>query len=183
MKTILYTTLLFIIALGSTGCMKKLTPFTQGLYQQNNWSDEDLRRIQFYLSRDIVLQRGLTSGSSEIASGRVRVVDGRQIEEVVIRKGTPGVFLFRPGDSGNNFAVAFEDGDDTRFLMFGPNPKQGNRYNLLAREWKDGRGQITYDSRTYYTTTQSAMATLMVDLRRIRNYEKESRRVRGRKVQ
>jgi hypothetical protein len=111
------------------------------------------------------------------------MVDGRQIEEVVIRKGTPGVFLFRPGDSGKNFAVAFEDGDDSRYLMFGPNPTQSNRYNLLAKAWKDGRGEITYDNSTYYTTTQSAMSTLMVDLRRFRNYEKDSRRAKGRKVQ
>lgn len=162
--------------------MKRLTPFSQSLYQQNNWNDEDLKRIQFYVSRDIVLQRGLSSGSTQIKGGRVRMEDGRQIEEIVIRRGTPGVFLFRPSDT-RNFAIAFEDGDDSRFLMFGPNPRQGNRYYLLAREWKDGRGEITYEGRTFYTTSQSSMAALMVDLRRIRKYEKESRRVRGRKIE
>ena len=37
-----------------SSCGPKLTPFTQDLYDENGWTDDDLERIQFYLSEDII---------------------------------------------------------------------------------------------------------------------------------
>jgi len=174
----LYLFALLIFTLSS--CSPNLTPFTQRLYDENKWTNEDLKQIQFYLSDDIVLRRQLEGGSTAIVQGEIKMVDGREVEEVIIEKGTPGVFIFSPKD--NRFAVSFESDTDSRYLMFGPNPKNGNRYALLASNWKRRKGEVTYDGRKYYTSGESAYAALMVDLKRIRKVSVKSRRAKGRTV-
>lgn len=161
-------------------CSPRLTPFTQRLQDENNWSDDDLQRIQFYLSDDIVLFRDVTEGSSKIEGGKIRQVKGRKVEEIIIPQGTPGVMVFSPKE--DRFAVSFEASNDDRYLMFGPNPKAGNRYMLLAKEWKRKRGSVTYEGRTFYTNSESAYAALMVDLRKIRKTKVKRRTAEGRKL-
>ncbi|MEM9819701.1 MAG: hypothetical protein AAF985_01460 [Bacteroidota bacterium] len=161
-------------------CSPRLSPFTQRLYDDNNWTETDLKRIQFYLSQDITLQREATSGQSTIESGEIKMVDGRKVEEVVVRKGTPGVLIFMP--KRNRLAVSFESSGDDRYLMFGPNPKAGNRYVLLASDWKRRRGKVTYDGKAYFTPSESAYAALMVDLKKVRKVSVKSRTAKGRKI-
>ena len=163
-----------------SACSKKLSPFSQQLIDQNGWSEGDLREIQFYLSEDVLLRRDYTRGSSEIVRGEIKMVNGREVDEVRIEKGTPGVLLFQP--KSNRMAVSFEEGDDTRYLMFGPNPKRGKNYVLLASDWNNRRGKVKYDGKIYYTNPESALATLLVDLRRSGNTRVSSRSAGGRKI-
>ena len=161
-------------------CSPRLSPFTQRLYNDNNWTESELKRIQFYVSQDIVLHREASSGRSTIESGEIKMINGKKVEEVVVRKGTPGVIVFLP--KKNRFAVSFESNGDDRYLMFGPNPKAGNRYVLLASDWKRRRGKVTYDGKSDYTPSESAYAALMVDLKKIRKVSVKSRTAKGRKV-
>jgi len=167
-----------VLAVGS-GCSARLTPFTQKLYEDNNWTERDLKRIQFYLSDNIVLRREIGGGSAEITKGKIKVVDGRRFAEVVIRKGTPGVFVFSPKE--NRFAVSFETGDD-RYLIFGPNPSYRERYTLLASDWERNQGTVTYDGRQWQVGSSAAYATLMVNLRRMQQVEVNKREAEGRKI-
>ena len=176
---LLFPFLLGIILLSS--CGPKLTPFTQQLYEEQNWSDDELKRIQFYTSDDIVLFRELTRGESEIVSGEIKIRNGKKVDEVVIKKGTPGVLLFRPKE--DKFAISFEADNDDRFLIFGASEKRGGEYRLQAKDWKKRRfGKITYEGKTYTTSSESSYAALMVDLKRIRNTEVRSRTAKGRTV-
>lgn len=165
-----------------SSCGPKLTPFTQQLYEEQQWSEEELKRIQFYISEDILLFRELRKGESEIVSGEIKIRNGRKVDEVVIKKGTPGVLLFRPKE--DKFAISFEDGSDERYLIFGPSRKRGRngRYGLLSKDWNRRSGKVTYDGRTYNTGSDSAYAALMVDLKRIRDTEVRSRVAKGRTV-
>ncbi|MCB0683583.1 MAG: hypothetical protein KDC32_22165, partial [Saprospiraceae bacterium] len=148
MKTIKWICLL-ALPFWMASCSPTLSPFTRNLLQENRWSDDELKRIQFYLSNDIVLHRKLDSGASTISDGEIKIINGQEVEEVVIRRGTPGVFLFRP--KADHFAVSFEStGNDQRFLMFGPNPKLDGRFVLLASEWERRQGKVTYDGVTYW---------------------------------
>ena len=179
MKNLIGSTLLlalfFLIA-----CSPKLSPVSQRLVDQNGWSEDELQQIQFYLSDDIVLKRDFTRGSSEIVSGEIKMVNGREVEQVRIAKGTPGVLLFQP--KSNRMAVSFESGRDSRYLMFGPNPKRGKNYVLLASDWKNRQGKVKYDGKTYYTNSESALATLMVDLKKSGRTSVKSRSAKGRKI-
>ena len=164
-----------------TSCAPKLTPFTQRLYEEQQWSDDELKKIQFYTSDDIVLYRELSKGESKIVSGEIKIRNGKKVDEVVIKEGTPGVLIFRPRE--DKFAISFEANNDDRFLIFGASAKRGGQYRLQAKGWKKRRdGQVTYEGKNYYTTSESAYATLMVDLKRVRSTEVRSRVAKGRKI-
>ena len=163
-----------------SSCGSKLTPFTQQLYDENNWSDNELKRIQFYTSDDIILFRELTRGESEIVSGEIKIRNGRKIDEVVIKKGTPGVLIFRPKE--DKFAVSFESENDDRYLIFGAAKRRGGQYRLFAKDWNRSFGKVSYGGKTYRTNSESQFATLLVDLKRIRDTQVRKRVAKGRTV-
>jgi hypothetical protein len=174
------TTLLGLLVIVLSSCSPSLTPFTQRLYDQYRWTESELKRIQFYLSDNIVMRRELSGSKSEIISGEIKLIDGRRVEEIVIPSGTPGVFMFSP--KANRFAISFEEDGDERFLMFGPNPKANNRYVLLASDWNRRMGKVTYAGQMYNVDTGSAFAGLMVDLRKSSQISVNRRTARGRTV-
>ena len=181
MKTLNLSFLAILSVAFLSSCSNQLTYFSQDLYDEYRWPEQELKKIQFYTSQDIVLKRELSGGSSEIISGKIKIENGRQIEEVVIRKGTPGAFLFSP--KNDRFAISFEeDGDSPRYLMFGPNPKFNDRYALLASEWKRNSGQVTYDGKKWSVTSDDAYATLLVDMRKIDKVSVNSRVAKGRPI-
>ena len=163
-----------------TSCGPTLTPFTQELYDEAGWGEDELKQVQFYVSRDIVLYRAYSTGEARIANGKIRMRDGQQIEEVVIRSGTPGALLFIPKQ--NRFAISFESGSDAPFLMFGPNPKIGDRYVLLAKEWKRHNGKVHYADRVYQVESDAAFASLLVDIDRIGETRVRRKFAKGREV-
>ena len=169
----------FFMLIFLASCTPTLTPFTNRLMEKYNWNDDELKRIQFYLSQDIILRRDVDkTGGTEFTKGSIKVVDGRKIEEVIIPKGTPGVLLFRPSEK--KFAISFEANDDQRFLMFGPNPKRGGEFVLLASEWEGRNAIVTYQGKEYITDVSAAWANLLVDLKKSRNLTLERRTVKGR---
>lgn len=179
MKTI--QTLAIAVALLSLGaCSPRLTHFTERLYDENRFTEVDLKKIQFYLSDDIVMRRAFSSSDSRIEGGTIRMIGGRQVEEIVIPRGTPGVFLFSP--KADRFAISFEAEGDDRYLMFGPNPKAGGRFVLLASDWDRRQGTVTYEGRKFEVDASSAWANLMVDLKRMNSTSVKSRTAKGRTV-
>ena len=173
--------LLFLLGAGLiSACSPHLTTFTEELYKSYQWSEEDLKKVQFYLSDDLVIYRDITeSNGVQIAGGEIKVVNGRKVEQVRFKAGTPGVYLFKPKD--NNFAISFEAGDDTHYLVFGPNPKYEGRYMLLASEWNRRQGKVSYAGEKFWTDTD-IVPRLLVDLKRSGYSKTEYRTVKGRTV-
>ena len=180
-KTTLYLGLFLIGLISLSSCSNNLKYFTQDLYHENRWSDSELERIQFYVSEDIVLQRRLSGESSQITGGKIRIVDGSKIEEVIIKAGTPGILIDTP--ERDKFVVAFDSNDESKYLVFGANPKANGRYVLLAKEWKRRYGEVTYGDRLYETSTASAYAALQVDLKEARRVSVNSQRARGNRIE
>jgi len=173
---------IFFLALAimlMTGCADSRKPFTQKLYNQSNLTANDLKKVQFYTSGDIVLTRELQTGSTEVTSGKIKMKGGKRIDEVVIKKGTPGIVLFSPKQ--DRLAISFEN-DDNKYLIFGPNPNRGKEYVLLASEWKQNYGIVSYDGKEWETPSSSAYATLVVDVSRLENVTVKSRSAGGRTV-
>jgi len=170
---------LFIGLLLLSSCGKNLKYFTQDLYKEYNWSDQELKRIQFYVSQDIVLYRGASDNDTKIKGGQIRVESDRKVEEVIIKRGTPGVFIQSPKQ--DRFAISFDDGSG-QFLMFGPNKKASGRYVLLAKDWSRNSGQVTYGGEVYETNSSSAYAALMVDIKRAGKTKYKSKTAGGKRV-
>ncbi|NNE15602.1 MAG: hypothetical protein HKO66_15745 [Saprospiraceae bacterium] len=178
MKTYsIFFALMAVIVFGS--CSKSLTYFTDDLYNDNRWSEQELKQIQFYLSEDIRLERVYSNGGSNIENGQIKIRDQKKVDEVIIKKGTPGVLVFSP--NSNRFALSFDE-DSDKYLMFGPNEKARGRYVLLAKNWKKRGGIIAYGKNEYRTTSESAYAALMVDVSKARKVSKRSDTASGRRV-
>ncbi len=166
-------------------CSPQLSPFTQTLIQEYQFDDEALKQIQFYLSDDIVLQRELRQGESTIDQGKISIKNGRRMEELVFRKGTPGVYVFSPGNQ--RLAISFERNAD-QYLIFGPT--KGDRrykgregiYRLLAKKWEGDYGTISYGEKEYYTPARSAYVTLQVDIDEKSKVSRKVKQVGGRTV-
>lgn len=171
--------LLFIL-LTVASCSPRLTPFTSSLIESNNWEEEDLKKIQFYLSQDVVLQREIRKNSSEIVMGEIVMNGGREVDQITFKAGTPGVLVQRAREE--KLAISFESGDDQRFLIFTPHPKKNGTFVLSARNWEKGSGQINYGGNYYYTIPGSGLASLMVDLKASQTNSVKSRQASGRTV-
>ena len=78
-------------------------------------------------------------------------------------------------------AISFED-DPANFLMFGPNPKARGRFVLLAKEWNRRAGKVTYADRQWNTSSASAYAALMVDIKLARKTKYNSKKAEGKRV-
>lgn len=170
----------FLLSLFILPSCKNLVPYTDALRKQNNWSDAEIQRIQFYTSEEIVLYRELVSGSTQIVSGKIKKMNGREIEEIVIKRNTPGVVTEIPKEG--KMYVSFEIGD-SYYLSFGLNPEQRGRYVLLAKEWtKGGIGKVTYNGVEFQASPSSAAAYLQVDMRRRSKEAMDARVAKGRKV-
>jgi len=167
-----------VIIIAASSCSPKLSPFSQRMYDDFGWSEEELKSIQFYLSDDIVLIRDKGVDESRINDGKIRVEDSRRVERIVFKKGTPGVLLFTPKD--NRFAISFDETEG--HLVFGPSQKHGGRYTLRAKDWDRRSGRVTYNGASYSTSSSSAYAALMVDIKKARKTEFKSKNIKGRKV-
>ena len=171
-------TLSLILAVAFSSC-KNLVPYTNNMKQQYGWSNEQVKRIQFFVSHDIVLHRDHTQGSTEIVHGKIKNIKGKQVEGVIIPAGTKGVVTEIPKES--KLLVSFEMSDDY-YLSFGVNPNLGDKYVLLASDWNDGIGKVHYSNKEYYTDPDSKYAHLLVDLRKIQKLDLRQRVAKGRKV-
>jgi hypothetical protein len=171
---------LFLALASMLGSCKNLVPYTDAMKKNHNWTNDQIKGIQFYVAHDIILRRELANGSSEIVHGTIKMVDGRKVDEVLIRAGTPGVVTQIPNDT--KLMVSFEMGDE-HSLSFGVNPTAGEKYVLLASEWRNGQGKVHYSGDEYYTDPDSRNAYLMVDLRRIDKMELKQHVAKGRKIQ
>jgi len=176
MKQIL---LLSVVILMLSSCSKNLVPYSGFLMEQHSWSKQEVERIQFYTSKDVVLFRDAVGTQTKIENGSIKIKDGRKIEEIVIKAGTPGVAVWQGEDQ--RYGISFDSSDD-QFLTFGPNPDKRKRYYLMASDWDGKIGYVTYNGTKYKTNSQSAEAILLVDLKKIRKINVNRYTAKGRTV-
>lgn len=170
-----YLTLLIV----ATSCSPQLVPYSQKLQGETGLDEEQLRHVQFYNSHRIVLFRELGKSTSEIVSGEIKIIDGKQIEQIVINPLTPGVMV--NSSDGKRFGISFEQGPD-RYLVFGLNPRKAGTYTIFARDWKNQTATIDYDGKEFKLAPQSSESMLMVNLKKLNQFKVHSRTVSGRGV-
>lgn len=159
---------------------KTLVPFTENIKEQNNWTNAQIDQIQFYTSESITLYRQLNNNSTDIVSGKIKTVDGRQVEEIIIKKGTPGVVTAHP--DSERLAISFEISDDY-FLVFGVDGKRGDRYYLRLKEYKKGAyALVTYVDKVFEVHPNSLNAFLQVNMKKINKEQRKIRVAKGRKI-
>lgn len=162
-----------------SSCSPKLLPFTQSMYDRYTWNENDLKKIQFYLSKDVTLRSTSANGQSTIRDGKIEDAVSKNIEKVVIPAKTPGVLVYLP--KSNRFGISFES-EGGEYLMFGPNPKSGGKYVLLAKSWKNRQGKITYGEQMYTADLGASFAHLLVNIKKVNKVGIKESVAGGRKV-
>lgn len=160
-------------------CTPQLVPYTTTVQRQTGLGESQLKKVQFYNSDRIVLFREVGKNTTEVVSGDIKIVDGKQIEEIVINPNTPGV-LVNSAD-GKRFGISFEEGAD-RYLVFGLDPKKAGRYSIYGKNWENHIATIDYDGKEYKLAPQSSEAILLVNLKKLNAMKVNTRTVHGRSV-
>lgn len=172
---LLFASIIFIVS-----CSKNLTPFSQKLYDKYQWSEQELKQIQFYLSEDLILHKKSDANEATISDGSVKLTRAYNGQKIKINKGTPGVLLFAP--KSNRFAISFSSSNDEKYLMFGPNDQLGGNYALLAKDWDKMKGVVTYENVEYEVYAQDAYCTLMIDIKKAAKYNYNLKTEGGRRI-
>ena len=160
----------------------KLVPFTHQLREKYQLSDATLRNLQYYLAGEMILRREMRRDEATVTRGhQIRIINDRRVEEVQFKQLTPGVAeVVRP----ESMDVSFETGGR---LTFGSSPKSRERYSgryvLFAKDWKDNQARLHYQGKEYYTYGLSSGFYLLVDMKELRKFKKETRTVKGRRLE
>lgn len=162
-----------------SACSKNLTYLHRDAVKDSRMLDENMEKIQFYLSHELILERSLSQKKSQVRDGKIIVEDAAEVERIRIPAESPGVFVFSP--DGEKMAISFSENDDA-FLMFGPNPNENNRYTLLGKNWNRDYGEVTYRNKTYFVSRRSAMTGLLVDLKYKQQTRERRETLRGRRI-
>lgn len=170
--------LLAVVLLGS--CATKV-PYTKEVKKEFSLTPDKLKKVQFYSSETIILERSdsqnkmtTTSESGDLVSSSVA-----SSERIVIPANRP--CIFEKMNENGSIQIRFEMGAG-RTLRFTERKNISNGRLYLKALWKNGKGELDYGGAVYYAVRGSASAYLMVKLK---NYKKNSRKdrvVKGLKV-
>jgi len=184
MKKMNLNKMLFVALIGSltllTSC-QNLIPFTNVERTRYNFDEAKLKKLQYYISKEVTLQRGEHSGESQEldSDGTLIVSSSASLDNIAIDAKTPGVCVgVLPG---NKLKISFDPSDDNKYLVFG-DPNNNGRYAIMGADWKNGKGKINYGNKVYYIMSGGAGAYLKFEMKKVKDYKKSSTKVKGRKV-
>lgn len=174
--TLILGSLLFLSACG----MK--VPYTEEIKTQYNLSEEGMRKVQFYTSTTIILQRKNSQENQGTSVSGALVTNENSVENRVIIPASTRCIIEKQEANGDIY-VRFEQGDN-KILRFAQRKGQSNgRYYLYAAIWDPKKGgEINYGNLTYYATADSGSAYLLVVTKKLRKVKRKDRIVKGLKV-
>ncbi len=192
----------------ASGCASYV-PFTQELRNEHKLTGDDLKNLQFYNSHTITLRRELARGDRQVTgSHTLLVIAGKQIEEVVIEKHTPGVVV---ASNENALRVSFEEGTFFEFSVRGPEPlrdplvpggfaeppdpfpgdraprppeRQPTFFAGSGNYWLlpfDG-GQVNFQGKAYDAVKETGLAHLVISTESLESVEEDRTVLKGRKL-
>ena len=167
------------LAIALTGCSNK-NVLKHDIIEKYELAFEDLNAIQFYSSHYIVLTKydPLKSNKST-EKGSLNVNVDKEVDQVIIKRGTKGRIVEDLGDE--KYAVSFEP-DESKVLVYGKKQTRFGGYYLQALEWDDGRGKVQYGDRLYFTNAGADQFSLLFNINKSLEENREVRVAKGNKV-
>lgn len=156
-------------------------PFSRELQMKLAAYTVDVKRVQFYIDQKLILSRYLDSAKAEVASGTVRFINGKLINEIVIPAYTPGII--EGVDPSGGLRVSFENGNS---MLFVPS-ESDDKFVISGVNWDNGSVEIQYDKNIYKVTSgltngSVADARLVVKYADVNKSDKKTRTLQGRKL-
>ncbi|MBL4651394.1 MAG: hypothetical protein JKY53_00815 [Flavobacteriales bacterium] len=139
-----------------------------------------MKKLQFYTTGDIVLQRNQKDESGkETDGGELVITSGSSIDQVIIPAGTPGIVIGLKGS--NAMLVRFEPGEG-KYLVFGDPKNRKGAYQLIPEGDKGGKKYVTYAGKKYSLSGTSEYVSLTFKMKRLNKFRKDERVVKGMKL-
>lgn len=175
-----YVVIIFLGLLISS-CGRKVA-FTNDIKNEFGLDAEtQIKKVQFYISQTITLQRVKQSGSQGTADNGVLVTNKNKEEDrITIQAQTPAIFESY-GKNGE-MVIRFEVGQG-RVLTFNVRQENNTAKYYLVAAWDMNRGgELTYGNEKYTVTSSAGNAYLMVMLKNLQKTKRKDRVVKGMKV-
>lgn len=170
-----------------SSCSTNRMLFTVSTKKQIEESGVDVTQVQFYNSEEIVLARQISKEEVKVAEGKVRIENGKNIEEIIIPANTPGVCEL---NNEKTLKVSFDTGDGKAlpFLVErrGDMVVEGSYFKIGAKEWTRsmrGRkvGKVDYEGKMF-NLVRGAEARLMIDKSVLNKVDRKTKVAKGRKL-
>jgi hypothetical protein len=127
-------------------CSPKV-PFTQAVREKYKLTNQELSKLQFYISDEVTLKNGTpTEIDKAVEDGKLIIKTSKNDELVVIKAKTPGAVDETVDLS--TVKVAFEDGMN-KGLVFSSKGDKNGYYHLMALQ-DGGRYKMSYNNQDYY---------------------------------
>jgi hypothetical protein len=160
-----------------TSCSPKI-PFTQAVREKFNLTNQELSKLQFYISDEVTLKNGTpTEVDKVVEDGKLIIKTSKSDELVVIKSKTPGT-VDETIDL-TTLKVAFEDGMNKGMLFMSKGDKNG--YYRLAGVQDGGRFKISYNNQEYYLYSGSG-AVLLFKKRSLKDIQQTEKVAKGKRV-
>lgn len=179
--------ILIIAAASLSSCSTNRMLFTVDTKKQVEGANIQLTKVQFYNSEEIILVRQLSKEDIGVDKGRIKIQNGRQVEEIIIPRNTPGICELY---DERTIKISFEKGKDNAiaFLVDRRNGivTEGSHFKIAAREWvntdRGGRiGKIDYQGKVY-DLVRGFNSRLLIDKSILNKMERDTKIVKGRKL-
>lgn len=178
MKYLFILLILFIVF----SCGVKV-PFTEDIKKEYSLENvENMKKVQFYSSTTIVLEKSILRGGKPKTEDGTLVTSKNKIQDrIIIPLNTK--CIFDSYDANGNVNIRFELGSG-KTLKFGIRENQvTGRYYFVASNWDyEKGGEVQYGGETYYATSNSGNAFLLVVIKKLQKTRRKDRVVKGLKV-
>lgn len=173
-------------ALLLTSCSLNRMYFTVESKKEIENAGVDLTQVQFYNSEEIILARQISKEEVKVAEGKVRVENGKNIEEIIIPANTPGICELH---DEKTLKISFDaEGKSIPFLVERRNDMvvSGSYFKIGAKEWVRGDrgrrvGKLDYEGQMY-NIVRGSDSRLMIDKAILNKVERKTKVVKGRKL-
>ncbi len=177
MKYLVYFSFLFALV----SCAVR-QPFTADIKKEYDLTTpEAMKKVQFYTSTYIVLERVVTNGGkAKTDDGTLVTSKSKEENRIIIPALTK--CIFESYDANGDINIRFEVGSG-RTIKFGIREAQSNgRYYFVAKWDYDKGAEVSYGNEVYYATSNSANSYLLVSIKKLQKTRRKDRVVKGLKV-
>jgi len=175
-----YHFLIAVLIIVLASCSTPKTYFTPQIRGRVEQGKVPLAKLQYYVDRDVELRRELVTGETKVSSGKVKFIDGKYVNVIVLKKNTRGVCTMSQPDK---IMISFEVGEG-KFITFGKTKAGSNTdpYRILANVWVKDCGEIEYEGKKYFIQPAGTEASIMIKKSVFRKSEFKTRTMKGVKV-
>ena len=158
-------------------CSPKI-PFTQAVREKYKLTNQELSKLQFYISDEVTLKNGTpTEIDKTVEDGKLIIKTSKNDELVVIKSKTPGAV--EEAIDLTTLKVAYEDGMNKGLVFMSKGDKNG--YYRLSGVLDGGRYKINYNNQEYYLQAGSG-AILLFKKKSLKDIQQTEKVAKGKKV-